>query len=338
MIHRFVLVALGAVATVAAVAAPAAAQECQRSRAPEIDFAQATGGEQTAPCVAITGIIVGRLFVEDERARYRQEQRENDPSSTGAILGIYAPETFDTPTRVRVIGRLTDCSELQNDAEAVAQARQADGETVIVMMTGFCHYFPGRVIRAVHVDSLGEVRITRLTRAEAGPDLGNLAPLAPGDTRNRMLAAAARFADAVRAGDRTMLAAMHGGGPGARRSPRDIEEVLALLTGDAATTPFAMLRSRAAISTEIFGWKPPLWADEAWQRDLRASGAEEAIACFTDQSEVAEQLWPIDSKDADNLVQRPYACTRIRLTGQGVDAPAQFDTMQARTGVAEPAR
>lgn len=332
MIVRFALAALAFAAT----AAPAAAQECQRSRAPDIDFAEATSGRPSLPCVSMTGIVVGRLFVEDERARYRQEQRENDPSSSGAVLGFYASETFDRPTRVRVIGRLSDCAALRNEAEAAA--REGSGQDAIVMMTGFCHYFSGRVMRAVHVDVLGEAVPVRLTRAEAGPDLGNLAPLAAGDTRTRMLAAAARFADAVRAGDRTVLAAMHGGGPGARRSPREIDEVLALLTGDAATTPFARLRSGAPVSIEIFGWKPPLWADEAWQRNARASGAEEAIACFAGEGDAAGQLWPIDSKDADNLAQRPYACTRIRLTGQGVDAPAQFDTMQARTGVAEPAR
>ena len=39
---------------------------------------------------------------------------------------------------------------------------------------------------------------------------------------------------------------------------------------------------------------------------------------------------------ADNLASRPYACTRIRLAGQGIDAVAQFDTFHAAGGVAEP--
>lgn len=327
MIVRFALVAFALVTT----ATPAAAQECQRSRAPDIDFAQATGGDPALPCVSMTGIVVGRLFIEDERARYRREQRANDPSSTGAVLGFYATETFDTPTRVRVTGRLSDCAALQRGAQSVA------GQDEVIMMTGFCHYFLGRVLRAVHVESLGEARLTRLTRAEAGTELGNLAPLAEGDTRARMLAAASRFADAVRTSDRATLAAMHGGGPGGRRSPRETEAVLALVLDGGGLSPFSALRSRAAVRTEIFGWRPPLWADEAWQRQARASGAEEAIACFTDQTAALDRVWPIDSKDADNLPSRPYACTRIRLTGQGIDAAAQFDTFQAASGVAEPA-
>lgn len=331
MIVRFALVALALVTT----ATPAAAQECQRSRAPDIDFAQATSGDPAVPCVSMTGIVVGRLFIEDERARYRREQRANDPSSTGAVLGFYATETFDTPTRVRVTGRLSDCMALQSNAEA--SARQGDGSSAIAMLTGFCHYFSGRVLRAVHVEPIGEARLTRLTRVEAGAELGNLAPLAEGDTRTRMLAAASRFADAVRTSDRATLAAMHGGGPGGRRSPRETEAVLALVLDGGGLSPFSALRSRAAVRTEIFGWRPPLWADEAWQRQARASGAEEAIACFTDQTAALDRVWPIDSKDADNLPSRPYACTRIRLTGQGIDAAAQFDTFQAASGVAEPA-
>lgn len=328
MMVRLALTALAFAANVTA----ADAQECQRSRAPEIDFAEATGGNPTAPCVSMTGIVVGRLFIEDERARYRREQRANDPSTSGAVLGFYAPESFETPTRVRVTGRLGDCSALQSSAQSMA------GQDEVIMMTGFCHYFVGRVLRAVHVEPLGEARLTRLTRADADADLGNLAPLAAGDTRTRMLAAAGRFAAAVRAGDRATLAAMHGGGPDGRRSPRETEAVLALLLDDSAPTPFSSLRGGAAIRTEIFGWKPPLWADEAWQRQARASGAEEAIACFTDSSEALDRVWPIDSKDADNLANRPYACTRIRLAGQGIDAVAQFDTFQAAGGVAEPQR
>lgn len=323
-----------ALAAAQAVSPPDSAAACDAVTARPMTFAEATAEAATGDCVSVEGVAVGRLLLEDGRARYRRETRENDPSSTGAVLGFYAPDTFDQPTRVRVTGRIGNCAAMQQVAEAANRARATDGAIAITMLTGYCHYFRGQVIRAASVEEIGAAPLVRLTAASAGPDLGNLAPLAQGDLRSRMEAAAVAFLGAVRGGERDLLVTMHGGGRDGRRSQRDVDSSVALIL-DAADSPFAPLRHRSGeIMFELFGWKEPLWADADWRQQAARRGDADAIACFS-ASPDADSLWPIDSKDADNIPERPYACTRIRISGEGLDAPARFDTEQARTGVPE---
>jgi hypothetical protein len=322
---------LAALATAPADAAP----ECNAATARAVTFAEAAAAGNDGECVRIEGVTVGRLLLEDGRARYRLETRENDPSSTGAVLGFYAPRAFDQPTRVRVTGRLGNCEAWQREVEAADRVRSTQGEAVITMLTGYCHYFRGQVIRAVTVEELGPAQFVRLTRASAGPGLGNLAPLAQGDVRSRMEVAAVSFLGAVTRGERELLTSMHGGGANGRRSRRDVESSVALIL-DAEDSPFASLRGYdGEITFELFGWKEPLWADADWRQQAAQRGEADAIACFSAARD-ADSQWPIDSKDADNFSERPYACTRIRISGEELEAPARFDTEQARTSVPEP--
>ncbi len=285
-----------------------------------IDFAEAATDSQLYWCMNVEGIAVGSVLVADGSARYRRETRANDPSSTGAVLGLNGGQRFDVPTRVRVHGVIVDC----------AGERRARP-----MLSSYCESFNGRAIRVTHVVDLGPADFVRLRPGEATSDLGNLSPLPEGDSRRQMQTAAARFLGAIRSGDRTALATMHGGGPGGQRARGDLERVLAIML-ESPDSPFADLRTRSAVTTEIFGWKPPLWADDAWRSETARIGAADAIACFSARADAAT-LWPIDSKDADNIPGRPYACTRIHIASTGADAPASFDTDQARSGVAEPA-
>jgi hypothetical protein len=323
------------------IAALAAAQAdaapvCDAATARVTTFAEATAEGAVGECVSIEGVAVGRLLLEDGRARYRRERRINDPSSTGAILGFYSPQAFDQPTRVRVTGRLDHCAAMQSAVEAADRARAAQGEATISILSGYCHYFAGQVITATAVEAAGLAPLVRLTAASAGPDLGNLAPLAQGDVRSRMEAAALAFLAAVRSGDRALLATMHGGGEQGRRSARDVDSSVAVIL-DIEDSPFARLRRHdGEVTYELFGWKEPLWADAGWHQQAARRGEADAIACFSGSPD-AGSLWPIDSKDADNIPERPYACTRIRISGEGIDAQARFDTEQARTGVPESA-
>lgn len=325
------LLSISGACALCALAAPAAAQTnaqtCDAAHARTVTFAEATGDVPLESCIAIEGVVVGRTLVEDESARYRPQRRENDPSSSGAALGYYGEGQFDTPTRVRVIGILFDC-----DA-AAAHARAANPQ-VITMVIGYCHYFHGRTLRAHVVTDLGPAPLTRLRRADAEPELGNLSPLPDGDVRRQMADAVTRFIIAVRNGDHMAVAAMHGGGASGARSPTELAEAEHLIFED-ATSPFAALRGTGDTSIEIFGWRAPLWADAEWHAARARTGTAEAIACFSGHPNAAA-LWPIDSKDADNVPGRPYACTRIILSGTGADAPASFDTRQASIGVAEP--
>lgn len=328
-IFPFMLIRLS-ILLAASIAAPATAQQCTAEAAVPATFAEVTAVDSPlVPCVQMEGIAVGRLFVADGNARYRLEPVRNNPSSTGHILGFYSDQSFDEPTRVRLVGRIGDC------ATAQAQARIRERETnSIILLSGFCHYFLGRTIHTTTVEVLGRATLTRPLPDQASATFGNLSPLAPGDVRRRMEAAANRLLGAVRSGDRAALAAMHGGGPTGRRDPTDVERVVGLLL-DAPDSPFASLRTFEPTAVEIFGWKPPLWADDAWRGEALRSGDSDAIACFSVRSDAAF-LWPIDSKDADNFPGRPYACTRIHIGGTGADSPARYDTDQAPVGAVEP--
>ncbi len=314
--------------------APAAAQDCDADHARTVSFAEATavdaaaGNAALGSCIAIEGVVVGRLLVEDSAARYRRERRENDPSSTGAILGLYGVEGFDQPRSIRVMGVVSDCA-------TAARTTRTGGPEVITELSGYCHYFNGRTLIAQSVSDIGPAQFARVRPSTAGAELGNLSPLADGDVRLQMLTAARRLIDAIRAGDRAAVAAMHGGGPNASRAPSELEPVNRLLFED-SQSPFASLRnSDNVVAIEIFGWREPLWADAQWRVARERTGTAEAIACFSAHANAAA-LWPIDSKDADNLPGRPYACSRVMLSGTGADAPASFDTQRARSGVAEP--
>ena len=305
---------------------PAIARECTSRNAPAASFADATGTEPPSRCVSMEGIAVGRLFIADESARYRRELRENDPSSSGGVLGLYSGERFEMPTRVRLTGRVVDCATIEASARSARDRAALNG--------GYCHYYNGRAFRAGRVTRLGEATITRLRRADAGPDLGNLAPLPPGDDRNRLIASADRFFAAVKSGDHHEIELLHGGGQGGTRNPDEVARTVRLVLDD-PLAPFAALRGPGGANVEILGWREPLWANDEWREQRRRSPSLDAIACWSVRPDAAAQ-WPIDSKDADNLPGRPYACTRIHINGTGADAGASFETVQAPTGAREP--
>lgn len=315
-----------AMAAFIGISAPAAAQECQRSHAPTVTFAEATNADRPSRhCVEIEGIAVGGTLYEDERAPYRRERIENDPSSGGAELGFHHESYFDSPTRVRVVGRVSDC--------ATESSRGERGERVVIDMDyGYCHDSRGRIILALHVEPLGPATLTRQLPGQSD-DLGDLVPLAASDVRQQMEAAATRFLDAVRARDEAAMRLLHGGAPTGRRAEREIEQVLNLL--DDPQSPFAPVRAGGPIITEFFGWKPPLWAEDVWHAWMAGQDDFDAIACFSARPDAAA-LWPIDSRDADNISGRPYACTRIHIAGRGEGASVSFDTEQVEGGAVEP--
>jgi hypothetical protein len=312
-------------------ALPAAAQDCGTTTPSRVlTFGEATGAAVPATnCAVMEGILVGQLFVEDNLARYRLPQRLNDPSSTGAILGYYGEQRVTRPMRARLTGRIAPCTTSDGSVTARTPPEQLVGQF------GYCAGYAGRAFQASRVELLGPATFVRVLPDAQRPDLGNLAPLVPGETRTRMLRSVQRFLTAMMARDMAALAALHGGGPDGRRSPAEIASILAQLMA-ATNSPFAPLRGTdpARVQVALFGWKRPLWADADWDRETMRAG-EDAIACFSTRADAA-RLWPIDSKDADNVPGRPYACTRMHVDGTGIDAQATFDTEQASAGFAEP--
>lgn len=318
------------------VAVPAAPPPAARSEPPctpatarPMSIAAITAAPAAAVgrCVTIEAIGVGRLLAADNAARYRQERVENDPSSNGALIGIYYEQSFREARRVRATGIVGDCTQAQGADDATATPE------TLLLQTGYCHYFKGLFLRATALEPGDPVRLSRIPRGSASAGLGNLSPLPAGDVRRRMLVAANAFLTALRAGDRDALRAMHGAGPGGARGDAEWQRVQQVLFSPRSA--FASMFAAQPTAIELFGWRDPLWADADWRAERARTGGADAIACFSVRPDAAAQ-WPIDSKDADNLPIRPYACTRIHIQGTGLDAPASFDTEQAPGGLAEP--
>ncbi len=307
------------------VASGASAQEaiapsCDATQAQDMDFA----GAMTAPlgsCVVLQGVRIGHIFAADGAARYMPELRENDPSSTDRILGLVGDVADLPPQRARIIGWLADCAAIRPNVGA---------------SVGYCDVFKGRVLHIALSVDLGDAALTRLTRAMAGAEAGDLSPLADGDVARQMAAAAAQFLGLLRSGDRAGLTHMLGGGADGRRDDAGVGQSLHLMLDDAAS-PFASVRRAdgTAVVSQVFGWKAPIWADAAWHAARTRTGTAEGLACFS-TAQNAAALWPIDSRDADNVPGRPYACARILLLGTGADAPVIVEAIAAPTGFPEP--
>jgi hypothetical protein len=298
--------------------------ECTEATARAVPIGNAISALMPGACVTVEGVSTGAILTEDAKARYRAEDRYNDPSSTGAMIGLLSPQPLveRAPVRVRVIGRTVDCDRLNAENARLANNGR---EVINVTDNSYCGRFRGRAIDVVTMQELGPAVLTRLTRAGAGPDLGNLSPLATGDVRRQMERAMQRLSAAVAAGDRAAIEALH-------RDPRtgtldSDPEVLAAVFG---AVP---LGSR--LTAQVFGWREPRWADAQWHAQRARTGTAEAIGCLSAASD-AQALWPIDSKDADNLATRPYVCTRLTLLGTGADAPVLMSTTRASSGLPEP--
>jgi hypothetical protein len=317
--------AIVAAASAAAQDGPAPVTSCTVTTAQATTIADIIGSPNTAigRCVAVEGLAIGNQLHADNVARYRPQTRYNDPSSTGAIIGLYGARQSDVrPQRVRIVGRLGTCADL------LARAQRASTPDSIVMLGGYCHYFSGATIDAVTVTAHGDADQVRMPRGRADPALGNIAPMAAGPARDRLMQAAVGLFAGLGTVDVYRSILRPNNGP-----PRSDAEINALATRLATG---AGTRSGDGV-TEIFGWRTPLWAgaEERAGFARQSEQVTEGIACHSIRPDAAA-LWPISDSDAFIGGQRPYACARISVDAAGTPLIEVFGEADEDYDIREP--
>lgn len=292
--------------------APASAQQsgqspnmAQRScaagetRSATVAEISALGDAAIGQCYSIEGVATGFWLYADNAARYRPSRADNEPSSSGAVLGLYGRDRGLPPARVRVTGRVDRC-------ERIFDAVVAQGG--IPFLSGYCHYYRGYVLYGQRVEELTPFEFTRITLRDAG-DLGTLRPIAEEAVRRRLLAAATPFFNALESRDEASLRSLIAQSQNQQES--QVDELLEHL----AIRQWRFLGQFGARYVEALGWRRPADATAeqvaAWTRD--AASGPEGYVCSAGRVFAEDHLWPIIPADTDMADGRPYLCVRIWL-------------------------
>lgn len=241
---------------------------------------------------------------EDEVARARVRQ--------GTVTGI-----------VDTCERIYQRSEAENAVEQKRLDAKGEGEIILTMLTGYCHYTGGTVIHVAEEAYEPGASFTRLIGEGARTRYGSLVVDPPQwISLRRARAVAADVRAAVTAGDRKRLSGLFG------KFGAEPEELAYLL--DRPDSPFRELRdprrhpSIAVLVEEVdYGGEP-----------LRRRTDRNAYLCFCRRGDCSK-LWPIADFDTWNRPDRPYACLESEEDGAG------FHFLRVRIGeapLAEPAR
>lgn len=265
------------------------------ARPATIETIAALGDRAIGACFTVEAIATGFWLYADNAARYRPSSAENDPSASGAIIGLYGRSRGLPPARIRVTGRIDRC-------ERIREVVTAGGG--IPFLSGYCHYHRGLALYGQAVEELEPVAFTRVGLRDAG-NLGNLRPLAQGPVRQRLLAAASAFFDALDSGDDALLHGL------VAQSRQQQEDQLSALMAHPAVAQWRSDRTGRVL--QVLGWQRPADASgeqqAQWARDA-AQGAE-AYVCSAGPAFAERNLWPIHFTDTGIAAERPYLCIRI---------------------------
>jgi len=334
----------------AALASPATAAEPEctpataRAVTPDDIIAQRVDGQ----CVTVGGIAWRRSLYPDVAAIYAERRggpvkrialstRRPDPKapievSPDMTVGEFALQSeqwtgFEAvPRRVTVTGKTGRC---RGGAMRGGEPDQLIGYR---SFSG-CSSSGGGMSLVGVATEVAAFPVTRLTPADAAPDLIGLSPLAPESVWTPRFAAAADAVFAALASGKPERWKPLFGGPWLASA--DHQRIAALLNDKKA--PFrAVLRSERP-SRAIFGWHfygPPSAADRLASE---AQENAEALVCWSDRADAA-RLWPIAAFDADNAPGRPYACVRITYSmGNGKPSWRAY-VEEPGSGLPEPKR
>lgn len=267
------------------------------TRAATIADISVLGDTAIGQCFSVEAVAVGFWLYADNMARYRRGTADNEPSSSGAVLGLYGRNRGMAPARVRVTGRIDRC-------ERISSAVQSEGG--IPFLSGYCHYYRGLALYGRTVEELAPFTFTRIALREAG-DLGTLRPLPDGAARQRLLAAAQPFFDALdRRDDATLRSLIIG-------SRQGQEGEIAALLAHSAVEAWRAGRPQRAVTA--IGWHHPAdaTAEQQAQWARNAADGPEGYVCSASMAFADQGLWPISPGDTDIFAERPYLCVRVWL-------------------------
>lgn len=275
---------------------PCAAGEARSSTIAEIN---ALGDAAIGQCFFVEGTAVGFWLFADNAARYRRPRAENEPSSSGAVLGLYGRDRGLPPARVRVSGRIDRC-------ERISSAVISEGG--IPFLSGYCHYYRGLALYGRTVEEIAPVELTRIVLRDAGV-LGSLRPIVDEAVQQRLLAAASPFFDALDRRDETALRNM------IVQSRQQQENQTAELMAHPAVERWRSLGEISGRASGVLGWHRPTDATAeqraAWASD--AADGPEGYVCSAGLPFAEQGRWPISPADTEIFTDRPYLCVRIWL-------------------------
>ncbi len=256
-------------------------------------------------CVRVDGIRDGTHFYHNITAVYTRERLYGDPASSGGTIGIDSRNRGAPAQWVRVVGWVDDCSARQQRLQTAAPANE------IIMLSGYCHYFPGPVLSVVDEQVLNTAPPVRLVRGWADPAPGHLAPMADGPAQGRFAAMGARIFALFESEDRAALvAALLPNAGGTQRTDAEATELADYLLS--ITSPLQAMRGQDLL-VEVLGWREPLWADADWRAERTANpGPPTAIVCLAGSPRDAGFM-PLSERDAHMLPGRPYGCMRMEI-------------------------
>ena len=268
--------------------------ECDGAESTLLTFDQAITlpREQVPDCFAVDGLWDGQQIYADLAGYYHLPRDHQSPHPSR--IGVYGPlETIDVDRLVpaRLVGRLGDCEDFRPS----------------VWMSGYCHYFPGRIL------ILGRAQITgptpaRWTGAEARHLIGSMVePSADWPDRSYVEGLAAEWLALLRAGDPVAYRA---------RYPLPWEPALAEEMVDPESEVNALFSTPSSVFAQLQAATDPL--PRIWRTPLtdESEGQMAALACYA-LGDWSDDRWPVALGDADNAPTRPYVCLRLMREALG---------------------
>ena len=266
-------------------------------------------------CVVTRGVMRSVILFANVDGIYVQPPDSSNPASSGLRLGLdnFKEQHVDRYRNVEIIGRVQDCGSVRD----AFHASTPEGEVVVI--TGYCHSFSGPYLWIYNLRDIRGPRIERRLQNFGRKDYGDLKPAPEGWAhRAEAEALAGQFLEALRSRDRETLMRLHFP-DNDRRRPDDERELLDFLLG--THSPFEVLNSEHVILFDGITYDDPT--------EYRAT------ACFCRVGSCSGR-WPIASFDADNLPDRPYACSKIQTNLVDGKYTQAFETPEETVGLAEP--